>query len=81
MTNEPVAKGPYVTALERLVKAVESHKEAGFPPFPECDEALAEAQTALTGLRYSGDMERIEQAERDAASARDHLIRTARKGS
>jgi hypothetical protein len=54
-------------ALERLVKAVESHKDAGWPTCPECDEALAQARTALIGLRYAADMRAIEEAEQSAA--------------
>lgn len=68
---------PYLTALERLVKAVESHKEAGFPPCPECDDALAQAHDALVGLRHAHQMREIENAERQAALMRDVWLRDA----
>lgn len=57
----------YTPALERLVKAVESHKEAGWPACPECDEALAQARSALIGLRYAEGLRAIEDAEQSAA--------------
>lgn len=67
----------YLTALERLVKAVESHKEAGWPACPECDDALAQAHDALVGLRHAHQMREIENAERQAALMRDVWIRDA----
>lgn len=65
----------YVTALERLTRAVESHKEAGFPPCPECDTALAQAHEALVGLRHAHQMREIEDAERQAAVMKDAWLR------
>jgi uncharacterized protein (UPF0212 family) len=70
-----------VTALERLVKAVESHKEAGFPPCPECDEAVQQAHVALVGLVHAHQMKEIEYNESAAALLmRNVFIRDA-KGS
>lgn len=67
MSNTEGRMQPYTLALERLAKAVESHKEAGWPACDECDEALAQARTALVGLHYAGAMRAIEDAERSAA--------------
>ena len=69
------SRDTYTLALDRLAKAVESHKEAGFPPCPECDDALAQAKDALIGLRHAQQLREIENSERQAALLRDVWIR------